>query len=521
MTGPCSVFDLLAEATRYKEDGPLFSDDVESASAAQVMARADSLARGLQAHGMSKGDRAVFLVGGSVQHAVAFFACMRLGLVPCALHVRMAPSRLAQTTAWLGARLIVADEANLAQAEYVRRHSGVDLAIVLSPMPSQSAGLEWTSVQEVSQTEWEGVLPTNDLDDLAYIILSSGTTGEPKGVMHSHRTALASVAAGKAVFGDAGSKDVVLLAVTPSFAAWINCVLPFTAVGAEIFFQSRFTPTGLIAALEDQPVTYVPLPPTLWRMLMDESRSIKAPSLRYLFFSGEPGSQSLVDDLLETFPLAQLRGAWLSSEAGCGAGIVADDSLLKTPGKANAAGVPVPGARIRFSQPQGELTDYSVAGEIVVESTSVSIGYWGQPEDLDGRLHAGRWRTGDMAALDSEGIIFIHGRIDNVINTGGIKVHAEEVESILLSHPAVLMAAVIGVPDHLWGQTIEGHVTTRGQVTAQEILAHCRSLDVETYKIPKRIVFHEGSLPTTPSGKIYRKGLVPEPVESKAVHQPR
>ena len=521
MTGPRSIFDLLAEAALWKEDGQLFSDDIESASAAQVMARADSLARGLQARGMSKGDRVVFLVGGSVQHAVAFFACMRLGLVPCALHVRMAPSRLAQTAVWLGARLIVADEANLAQAEHVRRHSGVDLTMLLGSMPSQSAGLDWTSVQELSQSAWDEQLPSIDLDDLAYIIMSSGTTGEPKGVMHSHRTALASVTAGKAVFGDVVPEDVVLLAVTPSFAAWINCVLPFTAMGAEIFFQSSFTPASFIAALEDHPVTYVPLPPTLWRLLMDESRSIKAPSLRYVFFSGEPGSQSLVDDLAETFPLAKLRGAWLSSEAGCGAGIVADDALLKTSGRANAAGVPVPGAGISISMPQGDLTDYPVSGEIVVESTSVSIGYWGLSEDLAGRLHSGRWRTGDMAVLDNEGTIFIHGRIDNVINTGGIKVHAEEVELLLLSHPAVLMAAVIGVPDQLWGHTIEGHVTTRGEVTAQEILAHCRSLDGETYKIPKRIVIHEGSLPTTPSGKIYRRGLLPEPVQSEAVHQSR
>lgn len=510
MTTARNVFELLAEARLSKGDLPLFSDEVEFASAAQVMDRATSLARGLQDRGLRKGDRAAFLVGGSVQHAVAFFACMRLGLVPCALHVHMEQAHLAQATTWLGARLLVADESNLAQAEQIRHHSGVDLAMHLGPASSHSAGREWMSVRELSRTGGEDQLPIVDLDDLAYIILSSGTTGEPKGVKHSHRTALASVGAGKAVFGDTGPDDVVLLAVTPSFAAWINTVLPFTAVGAEIFFQSRFTPTRFVTAMESRPITYVPLPPTLWRLLMEETRSINAPGLRYAFFSGEAGSQSLVDDLAETFPWAQLREAWLSSEAGCGAGIVADDALLKTPGRAHAAGVPVPGSRVSISSPQeGDLSDDPVLSEIVVESASVSTGYWGHPENPAGRLHAGVWRTGDVATLDDDGTIFIHGRSDNVINTGGIKVHAEEVESLLLSHPAVLKAAVIGVPDRLWGQAIEGHVNTRGQVSVEEILAHCRTLKVEKYKIPKRIVIHEQQLPTTPSGKIYRKGLIP------------
>lgn len=511
MTNFHHVYNVLENAARLRGNLPLYVDERGSYSAVEVISSVETLANGLANLGLRKGDRVAFLVGGSVQHAIAFFACMRLGLVPCALHVKMTPQYLVKTVALLDARLLMADDDNFPLAEGIRIDAGVEFAVRLAQAEKELDSRQWLTADEIATTNWSGQLPEIAPNDLAYIILSSGTTGEPKGIMHSHETALASVAAGRAVFGDVGCDDVVLLAVTPSFAAWVNTFLPFTALGAQIIFQGRFTPSAFTSGLVELDVTYAPLPPTLWRLILKEGRTLVAPSLRYAFFSGEPASQSLVDDLSNALPGVELREAWLSSEGGCGAGIVADDALLRTSGYAHSAGLPVRGVNIQLDlalDDNPETTEGS--GEIIIESTSVAVGYWGSAKDSAGRLNSGRWRTGDIGSMDSNGIVFIRGRTDNIINTGGIKVHAEEVETFLLSHPGVICAAVIGIPDPIWGQAIEGHVVTQGQVTEEEILAHCGTLSyVASYKIPKRIVLHREQLPTTPSGKIYRRGLLP------------
>lgn len=500
---------LLEEAVRWKGGDVLFEDEAEQLAAPEVGDLVARFAGGLASLGIGKGDRVAFVVGSSARHAVAFFACARIGAIPCALHTRETAATLAGTVRWLGARALVTDADRQDLANEVGEHLGRVLLISLGDTLDERG---WQSFENVVSLEQDvPPAPSIGADDPAYVILSSGTTGTPKGIVHTHRTAWAAALAGGAVYGDIGRDDRLVIPMTPSFAAWVNLVLPFLAARSTLVFQGRFEPAAYLDVLGRRRVTYAALPPTLWRLaLRGVTTPVDLPELRYVFFSGEPGSPDLIDALGAAFPQASVREAWLSSEGGCGAGVVAGHEILVDRGKATAAGLPVPGASLRIGRigSATEAADSGETGEILVSASSVAARYWGDDSLSAARFADGWWRTGDVGHIDPDGVVFITGRTDNVINTGGVKVHAEEVEAVLLLHPDVHLVAVVGVPDPTWGTAIEAHVVAaHAGVTEDAILDHCRSLpSLPAFKVPKRIIFHD-ALPTTATGKIYRRAL--------------
>lgn len=207
---------------------------------------------------------------------------------------------------------------------------------------------------------------------------------------------------------------------------------------------------------------------------------------------------------------ARVASLYLSSEGGCGCGVLATNADLMGRGKFASSGKPVIGADLRIVAPEGGIDAILPAGEvgeIVLSGPSLAVGYWKDGPQTQARFVAGWWRSGDMGFVDAEGDLFITGRTDNLINSGGIKVHAEEIERALLGHPQVVQAAVVGQPDAQWGQRIEAFVVLRGDGTAPDALeAHCRAAGLAGFKLPK--AFHRvDGLPTGPTGKLYRRAL--------------
>ncbi len=151
--------------------------------------------------------------------------------------------------------------------------------------------------------------------------------------------------------------------------------------------------------------------------------------------------------------------------------------------------------------PAGEL------GEIAVCGASLAAGYLNNPALTAERFSGGWWRTGDLGVLDDAGRLFVKGRVDNQINTGGIKVRAEEIEAALLSHPAVKLAGVVGEPDEQWGERIEAHLAAETALTSEDILDYLKENELlPRHLLPKAVHFRD-TLPTGPTGKLYRQGL--------------
>jgi len=231
--------------------------------------------------------------------------------------------------------------------------------------------------------------------------------------------------------------------------------------------------------------------------------------LKTAFFSGEPGSASLVEDLQAKI-CENVMTSYLASEGGCASGVIAGSDILSVQGQAASTGQVVKAGEVRIIDPEGSFNNVLAVGEIgevALKSASIAAGYFGDEALSQERFQNGWWRSGDLGVIDENGLLYVKGRLDNRINTGGIKVYAEEIEAALLKHPAVQLAAVIGVADEKWGQRIEAHLVVTNETPPDDILAFC--LDQELLPkthLPKTIHFHD-ALPTGPTGKLYRRGL--------------
>lgn len=509
-----ATFAAVAErAMLSKADGVLFADEYESYTGAEAHAAVARTAARLAAAGASKGSRAAFLVGASARHALAFVACQQMGIVPCALHLREPVSRLAEALDWLDVDIVVCDPEHeeLAAAALAAASTSAWLAT----LGESTAGADIALGRCFLRDELAGAIEIDVVtaDDVALIILSSGTTGAPKGTINLQRTLAETARPGRAIFGDITSESAVIVPVAPSAAAWIHIVLPFLAAGAAIHFLGRFEPAAYVDTIERQRITHAPGVPTMWRMVLAEleRRRRSLERLRVAFFAGEVGSRELVDGIKAKLPHAHIRTGYLSAEGGCASACVADESALIVADKPTTAGRPIDGCDLWIVSPEGSIDDRLAAGndgEIVLRSPSIAAGYW-KADDLTARRFVnGWWRSGDMGHLDDDGDLFIVGRTDHVVNTGGIKVHAEEVEVALMAHPAVTIAAVVPEPDERWGQVVVAHVVVSDTaVTADDILGFCRAQGrLATVKLPKKIIFHD-QLPVGPTGKLNRRAL--------------
>ncbi len=437
----------------------------------------------------------------SVRHTLAWFGCVLRGAVACNLHIRETPPRLAQTLAWLDAVVILCD-ADLAPlaAEVTANMAHPPRVITLD-----QAWLDVVDAMDAPSRHAWSIQP----DDLGAIQLSSGTTGQPKGVMHTQRTMLENAKAGQLIYGAAGPADSTLVLMQPSFAAWPNVVLGYVGGKARVVFGQQFTPGSFLETLARERITMAPLVPTMWRMVLAEDRTrFDLASVRVATISGEAPAPSDVERIHRLCPL--VASVYLSSEGGCGCGVLAMNDTLLTRGKAGSSGKPVVHADLRIVDPEGSIDDELPAGsvgEIVLTGPSLAIGYWKDEALTRARFVAGWWRSGDLGWIDADGELTLSGRTDNLINTGGIKVSGEEIERVLLQHPDVVQAAVIGMDDAQWGQRIEAFVVPRNpSLAAAELLAHCRERGaLAAFKLPKAIHFVAG-LPTGQTGKLYGRG---------------
>jgi acyl-CoA synthetase (AMP-forming)/AMP-acid ligase II len=502
---PDTLAMLYVRSCKWKGADVFFADPHERASGTAALAQSERIAAVLAALGVGHGERVAFLCKSSVRHTLAWFAGILRGAVACNLHVRETAPRLGETLDWLHAKLVIHDADCAALVAQALRHArravraiGLDDVGWASLVGSATASSASFAVQP---------------DDLGAILLSSGTTGRPKGVMHTQRTLLENGKAGQLVYAGAAPEDSTLILMHPSFAAWPNVVLGYVGGKARVVFGGTFSPQGFLETLACERITMAPIVPTMWRQVLAElerdATRYDLSALRLATISGEPPAKSDVERIRRFCPV--VASVYLSSEGGCGCGVLAMNETLLHKGKAASTGRPVVHADLRIVEPTGPIDrelPRGQTGEIVLTGPSLAIGYWQDEALTREKFVDGWWRSGDLGWLDADGDLHVAGRTDNLINTGGIKVSGEEIERALLGHPLVVQAAVVGVADAAWGQRVEAHVVARdASLGAATLEAYCRDqAGLAGFKIPKAFHFVE-SLPTGPTGKLYRRAL--------------
>jgi long-chain acyl-CoA synthetase len=424
---------------------------------------AGGFARFLHHHGVGPGDRVALAIDNRWTFPVALLGAWKLGATVAPLDVRLA--------------------------------AGERAAILRDLRPAAVA-------HEVlgDEADW----PSTAVDGPALILYTSGSTGTPKGAVLSQRA----VAFGVASWIDpvmALTPDDTVLAVLPlSHSYGLNgALLAPLAVGAEVVLLERFSPEAVTGAVREHGVTVFPGVATMFRRLLEVGRDLDALHRLRLTVSGAaPCPWPLVTEWRERTGVRILRGYGMtevfrpiSYRAG-----QEDD-------RPDSVGRPVPGVEVRVVDDEDRPVGEGSVGELLVRSPAVMDGYLGAPEETQTVLREGWFRTGDLASLDPDGHVRIEGRKRERILRGGYSVFPPEVEAVLIAHPAVAEAAVVGVPDDDLGEEVVAYVVPRdgAHLDADNLVAWCRAR-LAAFKAPREVRLVR-ALPRSATGKVLKSAL--------------
>ncbi|GAB4036965.1 MAG: long-chain fatty acid--CoA ligase [Rubrivivax sp.] len=522
-------FNLEVAAARFPDKAAyrFFGRTLDFAT---LKARAEALAGWLQAAGLEPGGRVILYLQNCPQWAVAFYGILRAGGVVVPVnpmnkadelghYITDPGARFAVTSRDLAAWLHEADQ-RLRPAQRLRGMLVARLADAMpdEPVPEESpapAVLDWlrdASPLPPGATAWAEALAgghrpgpaVGGPDDLAVLPYTSGTTGLPKGCMHTHRSLMANTVGG--VWAHAGP-ETVSLGVVPMFhiTGLVYTVLASVYQGSTVVLLPRWDRELAARLIARHRITHWTCIPTMIVDLLasPELDRMDLSSLRYLSGGGAAMPQAVAERLRERFGLSFAEGYGLTETAA--------PSHANPPERAKlqCLGMPIFGVDSRVIDPETlrELPP-GEPGEIVTRGPMLFRGYWGHPEatraafvELDGQAF---FRTGDMGRVDEEGYFFMTDRLKRMINASGFKVWPSEVELMLYRCPAVQEACVIAAKDAYRGETVKAVVVlrpeARGTTTAEDITAWARE-HMAAYKVP-RIVEFVDALPRSGSGKV-------------------
>lgn len=504
-----TIADLFVRNCSWKGQRVLIVDDQNiSYTGEQALDHSLRFASALRDASLKPGDVVAYLCLGSASHMVAWLGTLVGGYVAANLHIRdSSPAQIAERLKWLGAKLIVHDSEFASEVQAAVAETGLPIRTLALNDESRS----WDAfIKYAKPLDYGRERP--EATSVAGVILSSGSTGRPKGVMHTQASMLACALSGQLMLSGINRHDTIMIPMNPSFAGWVMFVLPALAGNARILQVRRFEAANVVDLAERERVTILNMVPTMWRMVFEvvtPERDFS--SVRLTCVGGELPTAEDVKRITDRF-CKNIAALYMAGESGNGSAIVFTAEDMRDGHKLGATGLPLTGADLRIVDPLGSIDDEFAPGqrgEIVVTGPSIALGYWGDPALTEKKFIDGWWRSGDLGRLDEDGYLWMDGRADNVINTGGIKIHAEEIEAEILSHAGVSTCAVVGPKDAKFGQRIEAYVVVKTpELTPDALKAYLKDVrQMSGHKVPK--VFHFlDALPIGATGKLDRRALL-------------
>jgi 2-furoate---CoA ligase len=457
--------------------------------------KVSALAAALSETGLKRGDHVLTAMQNRWENASLHWACQFLGLIVTPLNWRAKADEIDFGIADAGVRAVFY-EASTEEA--------VRLSRPAQGLPQFSAD----ALAGIMDGSAPDAVPVADAADWSLMLYTSGTTSKPKGVPRRHRAeragAVAHVAQNLYRHGER------TLGVMPLYHTMgVRSLIASSLIGGTFVCLPRFEVAKALDLIEKEKITNLYLVPTLYHDLVQHEAFSpeRVASVTKLGYAGASMTDGLLKRLDQTFRPELFVNHYGSSEIYT---FTIEQKAAGKPGSAGRAGInqTIRVVKLGSRNPE-ERAAVGEEGEIIalMRSDEAFEGYWKRPDANAKALHGGWYFTGDTGFLDKDGDLFVTGRADDMIITGGENVSPVEVESCLSLHEGVAEVAVVGLPDERWGKIVVAFVKRRGDVTAEDLDRHCRESGLANFRRPRRFVFVE-AIPKSPVGKLLRRLLV-------------
>ncbi len=485
--------------------------------------RADALAASLARLGVAKGDRVGIMLPNCPQYIIAAFGILRLGAVVVNINPAYTAREAQIVAADSGARIVITLDALAPIVESIRAQTAIERVVVTSlaeysatcATPPRLAGADTLAdlLRPVAPSDIPKV--TIDPEDLAVLQYTGGTTGTPKGAMLTHRNIWANILQNESwsnpadVYGGAERYLVVI----PYFHiyAFTVCMMIGLRIGALQIIHPKYEPDAVLTSIRTLHPTYFPAVPTVFVSLLNHPKADESCLERVRLFNsgGAPCPVEVMDAWERRFGRPLNEGYGLSETSP-----VTHSTPQLAERRLGTIGLPFPDTDVKIVDVETGTRELAVGetGELCIAGPQVMRGYWNKPDETATalRTHAdGRtwFHTGDIARMDDDGYTTIVQRKKDLIIVDGYNVYPSDVEGVLYAHPAVRLAAVIGVPDAYHGEIVKACIAFKpgASASADEILAYCRA-NLAEYKVP-RLVDVRDTLPMSAVGKILYRVL--------------
>lgn len=502
------VGDIPARgATLYPDRTALaFADNNKSLSYAALRRYSSAFAQELGRRGLQESDRIAYLGRNSDLFYPVLFGAIYSGVVLVPLNWRQTVEEVTYQLLDSEAKLLLVDADLLDSAHRACLGLPHEVEVlVIDGLPHESDHLR--TMLERSH-EVEAVTARHDPRQTILQVYTSGTTGQPKGVLISHEAlSLARYAEIVSPDWDDWVEGGITLSAMPNFhVAGLSWVIIGLIRMATVVITADPRPELMLKLIREYSVERSFIVPTAIRSIIDELQRSQspAPELKALYYGAMPMSEALLRDALSLFRCKFGQFFGMTEVTGTVTYLSPDQHALERPALLKSVGRPIAGVSLEIRDSSGQLCHSGVPGEIWIRSPALMQGYWKSPEKTAEVVMDGWYTTGDGGYLDEQGFLFLTDRIKDMIVSGGENIYPTQIENVLQEHPSVMSAAVIGLPDEVWGERVVAVVELRPASTATEaeLRGFVRSR-VASYKCP-RVIHFSSSLPRTASGKVQR-----------------
>lgn len=502
---PRSLWQLFADTVERDPDGEALLWEPDGRMTYRELARqARLLSGGLSALGIAKGDRIASLTGNRFEYVVLALAVWRLGAVLVPLDARLRTPEIRHILAHSGARALLGEDRLL--VELPARDTLPELShIIVLDRTVAGPGIDRTFGQLLGAEPDTPPAAVEEQEDAA-LLYTSGTTGEPKGVRLAHVNVIHSTMHFERAWRLPPGTRSALAIPGSNVTGLVTIILTMLRIGGSVLLLPPFKAAHFLSAAARWRMNHTFMVPAQYKLcLMDpgfESHDLSAWKLAST--GGAPMPRAFIEELRRRIPALEISDGYGATELASPAIIRPPELTADHP---ESVGLPVACAEVLVMSDDGIEAPVGTPGELWIKGPMVSKGYWRNDLATAECFVDGYWKSGDIATMDSNGLVRLHDRKKDVVNRGGYKIYSVEVESVLLQHGAITEAAVIAKPDPVLGERVHAVVFgASARVNESELGAFCGER-LADYKVPESFTILDRPLPRNSNGKILKRAL--------------